>query len=264
MITYKLSDQFEVSSRFWPNVFQTVHLHTFWEILFLCKGSLINSLDGKEKEMHTYDIALIKPENVHRLKPVLFEECEYYNITIKDEYLQQACRCIYDGLYEELHASNDLYATISPNQHNKLLNLLKNANNSFSKEKADKIHKVAFSFLLPEFILLKDSQSHSAVSQALEIMSHPKNMNLTIKEISRQIGYTPEHLTRLFQKANIGTPHHVFISLKMKHAAILLQETEMSIVDISYAVGIFSLPYFYQTFKKYHGKTPFAMRNHKK
>ena len=38
----------------------------------------------------------------------------------------------------------------------------------------------------------------------------------------------------------------------------------MSIADISSAVGVFSLPYFYQTFKKYHGKTPFAMRNHKK
>lgn len=264
MIIYKSSKNCEVSSRFWPTVFQTIHTHTYWEIIFICKGSLINSLDNKEREMHVYDIALVKPENVHKLIPSPHEECEYYNIIVSDKYIKRTCNAIYVGLYEELRAESDLYATIPPLLHNKLLSILSNANNSLSEELCLKFNKIAYSYLLPEFIPIRESLSITVVSQVLEIMSLPKNMSMTIKSIAKQIGYTPEHLTRLFKKAGINSPHETFLSFKMKHALALLCETDMPIADISYSIGIFSLSYFYKIFKKYYKKTPSEIRNHHK
>ena len=82
----------------------------------------------------------------------------------------------------------------------------------------------------------------------------------TIKEIAKQIGYTPEHLTRLFQKENMGAPSQIFLELKMAHAKLLLQQTDLTIKEIAETVGINSLPHFYRIFKQFFQVTPSAMR----
>ena len=64
--TNENNHNFTLSAKYWSNVFQKTHTHTFWEILFLCKGTLINSLNKKEKEMNKYDVALIHPQDIHK------------------------------------------------------------------------------------------------------------------------------------------------------------------------------------------------------
>lgn len=251
------------SAKYWSMVFQKTHTHTFWEILFLCKGSLINSLNKKETEMKKFDVALIHPKDIHKLHAKPGVSTEYYNLTIEESFFEKFCNNIYEGLINDLNNRDDLYITLSAHRHEKLLNLINFAVSLPNEEDAAKYYNIVLSYLLPEFIPLHETTSPSVVSQVIKIMSHPNNMNLTIKEIAQQVGYSPEHLIRLFQKENHPSPNNIFLRLKMEHAKLLLQQTNLSIEDIAASIGISSLPHFYQKFKQFYNTTPLSMRKSK-
>ncbi len=261
MLTYTYeSKNCNITAKRWSNVFPKTHTHTFWEILFLYKGTLVNSLNKEEHEMNKYDIALIKPTCIHKLKPVSGIKAEYYNIIIESTFFNAFCNKIYEGLTDDLLNAQNLYVTLSAHRHKKLLDLICLAASTTNQENAKKYYNIALSYLLPEFIPLNETQELSTVEQALKIMSDPNYMHLTIKEISKEIGYTPEHLTRLFQKENIGSPSQVFLELKMTHARLLLIQTDSTVEEIAKTIGIESLPHFYRIFKKFFNKTPNAIR----
>jgi AraC-like DNA-binding protein len=261
MLTYTYEGKdCNITAKRWSNIFPKTHTHTFWEILFLYKGSLVNTLNKEEHEMNKYDVALIKPTCIHKLKPVSGVKAEYYNITIESSFFEEFCNRIYDGLADDFLNTPNLYVTLSAHRHKKLLELISLASSTTNQENAKKYYNIALSYLLPEFIPLNEMQQLSAVEQALKIMSDPNYMHLTIKEISKQVGYTPEHLTRLFQKENVGSPSQIFLDLKMSHARLLLIQTELTVEEIAKTIGIDSLPHFYRIFKKSFNKTPSAIR----
>ena len=71
MLTYNYEDKnSHITAKHWSNVYPITHTHTFWEILFLCKGSLMNTLNKEQQEMHKYDVALIQPTSIHKMKPL--------------------------------------------------------------------------------------------------------------------------------------------------------------------------------------------------
>lgn len=264
MLTYTLNpSHIACSAKYWPMVFSKTHTHTFWEILFVCKGTLINSLNKKETEMKKFDVVLIHPKDVHKLYAVPGSRAEYYNLTIEESFFIKFCSNIYEGLINDLNNRDDLYITLSAHRHEKLLNLINFAVSMSNEEDASKYYNIVLSYLLPEFIPLHNTTSPSVVNQVIKIMSHPNNMNLTIKEIAQQVGYSPEHLIRLFQKKNQPSPNHIFLQLKMEHAKLLLQQTNLSIEDIAASIGISSLPHFYHKFKQFHNATPLSIRKGK-
>lgn len=252
-----------ITAKYWSDVFQKTHTHTFWEILFLCKGTLINSLNKKETKMNKYDVALIHPKDVHKLKAISGIKTEYYNFTIEENFFKNFCNRVYSGLIDDLNNCDHLYITLSAHRHEKLLELTNIASSTQNQEESKKYYNIILSYLLPEFIPLQEDKNPSIVSQTLKIMSHPNNMHLTIKEIAKQIGYTPEHLIRLFQKENVGSPSQIFLELKMSHAKLLLKQTDLPIEEIAASIGISSLPHFYRVFKQFFNSTPSAMRKNK-
>lgn len=265
MLTYKIShdDIHPISAKYWSDVFQKTHTHTFWEILFLCKGTLINSLNKKETEMNKYDVALIHPKDIHKLNAIPGIKTEYYNITIEEDFFKDFCNRIYSGLIDDLDNNDSLYITLSAHRHKKLLELINIAVSTPHQEDAEKYFNIVLSYLMPEFIPLPEPENISTVSQTLKMMSHPNNMRLTIKEIAKQIGYTPEHLIRLFQKENLGPPSQIFFELKMDHAKLLLKQTDLPVDAIAKSIGIDSTPHFYRVFKQFFQTTPNAMRKNK-
>ena len=250
----------EFSTNFWTAVFQKTHSHKFWEIVFICKGSLINSLNDKEVEMKKYDIALIHPNDIHRLIPKPNVDAHYYNICFSEAYFKAFCDHIHEDLFEELTKRDDLYATLSAHRYIKILNFINNACSTTNKKEVKKYHNIVLSHILPEFINTESQPEQSAVAQAIAIMMNPSKMCLSIKEIANQIGYTPEHLTRLFKQEIGDTPSNYYLNLKMQHAKILLNQTDCSVQFIASTIGMSSLRHFYRVFKEYYHISPISMR----
>lgn len=259
MLIYDMDGNTPIVSLYWTEIFQKTHSHRFWEIIFLCDGSFINVLNQKERQMNKYDVVLVHPKDVHRLKPHS-NKVGLYNLSISVAHFTDFCNHIYKELIDELSTQEDLYITLSAHRHEKIFNFIHLASTTTNKEEAQKNYNIALSMLLPEFIKPKDLSTQSTVSQAIAIMTNPSNMHLSVKEIAGKLGYTPEHLTRLFKKEINDTPSNYFHDLKMQHAKLLLQQTDHSVEKIAKTIGISSIQHFYRMFKDYYKILPSTMR----
>lgn len=86
-------------------------------------------------------------------------------------------------------------------------------------------------------------------------------MHLSVTDIAHRLGYTPEHLTRLFKKERSEPPSKLFLTLKLQQACILLNESDLSIREIAKLVGFSNLPHFYKVFNNKYNTSPTAYRN---
>lgn len=262
MITYRFENSaVNVSTKLWTYAFPVIHNHTFHEITFVCSGTVATVLDGKERIMKKYDACLVKPHNVHTQIPEHSQNPEFYNVMINSAYLKRLCNDIYDGAFADIESVEDLYVSISPEKHAQILQLLNSALLTLDKSQKNKCLCLAVALLVPEFIPTESLTSRSPLTSALEIMSNPKTMSLSVKDIARKVGYTHEHFSRIFKKEYSVSPQKLFFDIRMQQVKLLLWQTDMSIEEIAVAVGINSLPYFYKAFKNYYSTTPAAMRN---
>ena len=91
-------------------------------------------------------------------------------------------------------------------------------------------------------------------------MKDPNNMNLTIKDIAKLLGYSQEYFIRFFKNHNAESPNKLFTKIKLDYACELLSKTDYTIIRICEAVGFYSLHYFNQLFKNHFGESPIQYR----
>lgn len=87
---------------------------------------------------------------------------------------------------------------------------------------------------------------------------------LQIQDVADALHIHPNYLSVIFKNAYRQTPKNYLNSLRMERAAILLKTTDYPVSMIAEAVG-FSNPFQFSTaFKRYHGMSPAAFRQHHK
>ena len=263
MITYTFDDsENNVSAKYWSRAFPIEHTHTFYEIIFVCHGTLSTVLDGSERIMNKYDICLVKPENIHIQLPEHSDNPQFYNIMIKASYFESFCDNIYDGVLSTIKSTKELYSSISSSIYTIVLELLNSASLLFNKKQSNQCLNLAAAILIPLLIPRESITiiNKTPLTKAMEIMNDPKTINLSVKDVAKQLGYTPEHFSRIFKQEYNTTPQKLFFDIKMQQAKLLLCQTDMSIKTIAYSIGLDSVRYFYTAFKKHFNTTPAKMR----
>ncbi len=84
--------------------------------------------------------------------------------------------------------------------------------------------------------------------------------NITLDNISREIGVSKYYLHRLFTEINGRTPLDYLTGIRMEKAKQKLQYSKESIFEIAIACGFDNTPYFSNTFKKYMNLSPSQFR----
>ncbi len=106
------------------------------------------------------------------------------------------------------------------------------------------------------------SENKKAVFAAISYMERRYNNPLTVEDIAAQVFLSPEYFRKLFKKMTGESVRTYLHGLRVDEACRLLTVTDMSIQDISIAVGYQDMKSFYQAFKQKTGKTPKEYRNH--
>ncbi len=244
----------------WTTSFPHIHTHEFWEILLVLEGSLINILDGENRPMQKYDMCLIKKENIHHIINQTKEQPKYFNIMIREDYLEQLALFISPDFFNDI--STNQYKTLTLQSFENIVNII---NESFSTplsnlKKKQKLLQIAVTKLLAEFAIKNEQPDNSIIQRVINIMSNPDNMGLTIRDIADKVGYSIEYVIRLFKKNNLDSPNKVFTKIKLDYACELLATTDYKTATISEILGINNANYFNVLFKKNFGISPFAYR----
>ncbi len=114
-----------------------------------------------------------------------------------------------------------------------------------------------FYSLLSFFPAPKNDSRPDPVSLALAyIKINYKNEDLRISDISSFSGVTQNHLCKLFKKATGKSIMETLLDVRLSEAAVLLQNTDISVGEIAYSVGFSDPKHFSQMFKKKYQSTP--------
>ncbi len=84
---------------------------------------------------------------------------------------------------------------------------------------------------------------------------------LTVKELAAAAGLSPSHFSREFKRAFGESPHQYLLTRRLERAAALLRNTDRSVTEICFAVGLNGLGSFTSSFRRIYGTTPSAYRH---
>jgi AraC-like DNA-binding protein len=84
--------------------------------------------------------------------------------------------------------------------------------------------------------------------------------SLDVPTIAQAARLSPAHFTREFRRTFGETPHQYLLTRRLERAAALLRNTDRSISEICFAVGLTSVGSFTTSFGRAYGVSPGAYR----
>lgn len=107
------------------------------------------------------------------------------------------------------------------------------------------------------------SATPAAYKKAIEYMEANYMLPLSLDTLASLVNVSKYHFSREFRKYTGASPNDYLLNLRMKHACILLINTDLPIEQIAREVGIHNMSNFITLFKKRVRMTPSAIRKSK-
>ncbi len=108
-----------------------------------------------------------------------------------------------------------------------------------------------------------NSKEIQHIMPALSYINERYQENISLDDVSRQLGFDPSYFCRIFKSATGATFTEYLNFVRVCKAESLLAKTSDSVLEISEAVGFSSASYFNRIFKKYKGCSPRLYRSAK-
>ena len=83
---------------------------------------------------------------------------------------------------------------------------------------------------------------------------------LTVDDLARAAKLSRAHFSREFRRAFGESPHAYLLTRRLERAAALLRNTDRSVADICFSVGLQSVGSFTTSFTRTYGMSPIAYR----
>ncbi|MDX7951843.1 AraC family transcriptional regulator [Lichenihabitans sp. Uapishka_5] len=96
--------------------------------------------------------------------------------------------------------------------------------------------------------------------RAKELLRERFAGDMSIAEVARECGLSPNHFTRAFRRSTGVQPHRWLSKLRIEEAQRLLRDADSSLADIALACGFGDQSYFTRVFTRMTGMSPGAWR----
>ncbi len=110
---------------------------------------------------------------------------------------------------------------------------------------------------------IRETKYSARVQSIMYYLNHNYVKPISFSELSKDLNVSENRLISSFKKEVGITPNAYLAKIRMQNAAYLLANGNMSVGDVSNAVGISDSNYFVKLFKKEFGETPTAYRRRK-
>ena len=109
---------------------------------------------------------------------------------------------------------------------------------------------------------ISDNQSLFAdkVSQAIRLMENSIDEPLSVSELAQSLKLSVRQLERQFQSSLKTSPSRFYKQLRLKRARLLLDQTQMSLAEITVATGFSSTNILSKAFREEYGESPMKSR----
>jgi AraC family transcriptional regulator, transcriptional activator of pobA len=250
-----------------PNV-ESIHKHTFYEILWTESGKSIQTIDYKEYEILPNSLFFISPNQIHLFEEwetltggtILFTEDFFlfnhesknklFELTFLDNFYANPCISLGTMEFAEIKHTIDLMCMEQKR-----------------KDKCDAIVQALLHILLSQVQRHVDSQQQPLSRKYLLIYKQFKNFlekhfaeNKTSGFYAEQLCITSHHLNLICKRVTGRTVSEIIRTRSILEAKRLLTFSDLSISEIANLLSYFDSSYFAKLFKADTGLSPIAFR----
>lgn len=273
---------FQIYHMYDPNakLFVSHHWHNYVEIIYIKAGKLYININNSQYSGEEGDVFIINEEELHEMYGH-DTNTMYYAFLFPLKYLSFEMKDIVESSYlEDLYCKNSVFLnrlSTTSTVHNDIcseLNKLIELN-----ESQETFYQLGTKAALLNIIYLLGKGKHITAIKNNNSLSERNKSNLlkkinsyiyenysnkiTLQTISDEFGMSSKYFCKFF-KDNFGKTFIEYLKgLRIEKSRILLIDTEMSIMDISFASGFDNFSYYIRTFKELVGCTPSAYRKEK-
>ncbi len=244
------------------------HSHTFWEFFLVTKGSYAHNLNGREEIIRQGEAYLIRPKDRHAIS---YNEKDSVRllITVSVPNMKEACASLAEGLYDSLMGGGELKCALSEHQIRKIVGFCSYIQKNLGGD--PKKLELPASLLLYEIlgIVIEERTSFDASKPVWLIdivrkMQDPANKSWRVSDVMRNVNYSHSHVSRSFQEYMGCSIIEYLSEIKMQSASDYLSYSDLTVYEISNALGYRSPTNFSATFKQSFGLSPAQYRKSKK
>ncbi len=252
------------------------HCHDFLEIVMVTGGLATHYIDGKAAQVSNGDMFIIRPGVVHCFDDE--RELSIYNLSCNLNALELPF-----NMLRRIPGYNLLFgAEIDPRHAPEFTTRLSLSRGKFSHAVTlmEKLfyelvfHSPGFEAAvlahLTEFLVFlgrncrHDSGSNSSLlprlGEAIARMENEYHRPLSIKELAECVCSSPRNFQRVFHQATGVSPLEYLNTIRLRRAAHLLRDRDLSILEVATSCGFRNASYFAKKFRKAFGITPLRFR----
>ncbi|GGD69192.1 transcription regulator [Emticicia aquatilis] len=251
-----------------------VHKHSYFEIIFILKGSGIHNINGNTFAYTEGDIFLLGPEDFHNFEiDTLTEFCFVrFNDSIQKQIEER------DSLWQQvvstlLYTSSQSRGSIVHDKQDKkkLFGLLAVLEEEYENQHSKYFESIRTSLMQSIMIILaRNLFGQAAASPILKdsveaILVYIKQhiyqpSKLTIEHLADVFNYSPDYISIFFKKHTGESLKQYITKYKMKLIEIRLLYSQLTIGEIADEFGYIDESHFCKQFKKFTGSTPTNFR----
>lgn len=242
-----------------------LHRHSYFELNYICQGSLINMVDGNEIYMSAGDLALLNPKASHELRnptenTLLINFCiekQAFYGTLKKFYLEE--NPVSDFLRDaHKEKRNFMFFSLGHNiQAQTIISgiLQEYAENKFHQSCALEAWLILF---FANLVKMNAFSFYGMDTRSKEIIEFIKGncLHMSMSEIAGRLGYNASYLSSYIKKHTGRNCKDLIQETKLNEALRLLAEPDYNIYDIAENCGYSSASHFFRIFRETYGMTP--------
>lgn len=259
--------------------YPVLHNHSYVELIYVASGQVRNILENTVLNMKEGDVCILSPSSYHALSCTNDESC-ILNIMIGKEFFDWSFFRILSGsviadyleqiLYARQTSPYILFPTGTDAWMHDLAQHMVTEMVQKRRSYEDSIRFLTGSFLIhlsreyePLAIVpgaRNDAPNNAIVSVLTYLNVHYRDV--TLEELARFFGYSPAYLSRMIHE-NVGKPFSkLLVEIRMKNAAQLLIDTQMSVSEIAQETGCYDASHLTKKFHAQYGMSPCEYRQH--
>jgi len=253
-------------NRFAANI---LHGHEFVEMMYVINGEITHEIDGKEIKMNAGDIIIMNKYVKHKVS-VAYEKDLAVNFIFLPEFFNEVLKfssgcknkLILDFLVNILQDDKRAQYMIFETKGNVAVeNLLEILMLPFIEkgtfiEEAQMLMALIFKYLVDDYNLMSDKHSNEIMGELILSYINNNYKSASLEDLARQLNKPFSTLSRNIKELTGCKFNELVKRKRFQQAAILLVETDMSVMEIMNSVGYENSSYFYNEFKERYGLSP--------
>lgn len=253
---------------------QKFHVHPYYEIGFLIKGSRNMTINHSIYKLKKGNAVFILAGELHKGYPIENNPgpIEWINVYFMEEYIEPFCEIFGKAQLLEFFKNNIIDIPIGRREY--LEDLLRKMLDEYNgvDELSNQLLKSYFSELMIFLIrcnknnggdILDYDENNKAIADAAEYIYFNYDKDITLEEVTTKFNMSKSYFSKRFKEVTGFGYKEYLISVRLKEACNLLLNTDKSITQIAFECGFNDSNYFGDAFRKAKGVSPHKYRKNK-